>query len=495
MKEEVRSAFRFIPSVNELLSHPEVLEASGGVSISVLKSWVQQVVEEYRAKLINGELPVPSDRNSALLAIVALAKGLISDWRAPRVGPAVNATGIILHTGLGRAVYPVSVLESVAEDLTSYVNIGVDRRTGERIERDELLEPILTELTGAESATVVNNNAAATMIVLAALCAGKEVIVSRGQLIEIGGSFRLPDVMRQSGVRLVEVGTTNRTHLRDYISAITENTAAIMRVHPSNYRIIGFTHQPELRELVELAHARNLIMIDDLGAGALIDLRQFGLPHEPTAQESIKAGADIVLFSGDKLIGGAQAGIILGRRDLIARIRKHPLMRVVRVDKVCLMILERTLQLFRAPERLATLHPLYRVMSTPVEVLERRARALVEMIRASVPEIQAEIVHSTAYVGSGSVPEQALPSVAVALEMKGLDAEELAARLRLDQACVFGRIEGERVLLDMRTVTDQQLGIITGALMRVWQTVYNRVDHETGGGSGSTDVDQARSNT
>ena len=289
---------------------------------------------------------------------------------------AINATGIILHTGLGRAVFPGSVVDSMISGLKGYVNLAVDRDSGERVERDELIEPLLTELTGAEAATVVNNNAGATLLVLAALAARREVVVSRGQLIEIGGSFRLPDVMAQSRARLVEVGTTNRTHLKDYRNAITEKTAALMRVHPSNYRVVGFTSEVPLAELAELAHSKGLLMIDDLGAGALLDLRQFGLPHEPTVRESIEAGADVVLFSADKLIGANQSGIIVGRKEAIAKIRKHPLMRALRVDKTCIMVLERTLHLFRDPELLRREHPTYRMMTTPPDALQAPRRGV-----------------------------------------------------------------------------------------------------------------------
>ena len=273
-------------------------------------------------------------------------------------------------------------------ELKGYCTLAVDRESGERAERDELVEYILTELTGAEAATVVNNNAAATMLVLAALAAQREVIVSRGQLIEIGGSFRLPEVMAQSGARLVEVGATNRTHLKDYQKAVTENTAAILRVHPSNYRVVGFTSEVALRELAELARSRNLILIDDLGAGALVDLKQFGLPHEPTVRESIEAGADVVLFSGDKLIGAGQCGMIVGRKALIEKLRKHPLMRAVRVDKTCLMVLERTLQLFRDPARLQREHPTYRMISAPMDVLKSRAEKLARLISAARSQSQ-----------------------------------------------------------------------------------------------------------
>src|ERR1039457_5265005 len=346
-------------------------------------------------------------------AILTRAEALLERATTPRLLEAINATGIILHTGLGRAVFPGCVVDSMLAELKGYTTLAVDRETGERIERDELIEYILTELTGAEAATVVNNNAAATMLVLAALAAHKEVIVSRGQLIEIGGSFRLPEVMAQSGARLVEVGATNRTHLKDYENAITENTAAILRVHPSNYRVVGFTSEVALRALAELAHSRNLILMDDLGAGALVDLKPFGLPHEPTVRESIEAGADVVLFSGDKLIGAGQCGVIAGRKALIEKLRKHPLMRAVRVDKTCLMALERTLHLFRDLARLQREHPTYRMISTPMDALKSRAKKLARLISAEAPKTKIEIVASQAYLGSGSLPTEGIPSLVV----------------------------------------------------------------------------------
>ena len=339
-------------------------------------------------------------------SVLALAEKNLLDATAPHVREAINATGIILHTGLGRAALPGGVVDSLLGELKGYCTLAVNRETGERAERDELVEYILTEMTGAEAATVVNNNAAATLLALAALAAPKEVIVSRGQLIEIGGSFRLPEVMAQSGARLVEVGATNRTHLKDYQQAITENTAAILRVHPSNYRVVGFTSEVPLRDLSELCRHRNLTMIDDLGAGALLDLKPFGLPHEPTVRESVEAGADVVLFSGDKLIGAGQSGILAGKKSLIEKLRKHPLMRAMRVDKTCLMVLERTLQLFRDPARLAREHPTYRMMSTPPAELKARAEKLAHLIAAAAPKVKTEIRASQSFLGSGSLPTE-----------------------------------------------------------------------------------------
>ncbi|MCX6913326.1 MAG: L-seryl-tRNA(Sec) selenium transferase, partial [Verrucomicrobia bacterium] len=328
--EPKQDLLKQIPPITELLKGPEVLGWLKTHPLSLVTDCLRGATASARAEILSDSAGRCGTERVKPEAILARAATLLTQATAPHLRAAINATGIILHTGLGRAVFPSGVVDSMLAELKGYSTLAVDRESGERIERDELIEYILTELTGAEAATVVNNNAAATMLVLAALAAEKEVIVSRGQLIEIGGSFRLPEVMAQSRARLVEVGATNRTHLKDYQKAITAETAAIMRVHPSNYRVVGFTSEVPLRELAELAHSRGLTMIDDLGAGALLGLEQFGLPHEPTVRESIEAGADVVLFSGDKLIGASQAGIIVGRKDLIGRLRKHPLMRAMR---------------------------------------------------------------------------------------------------------------------------------------------------------------------
>ena len=354
----------------------------------------------------------------------------------------------------------------MVEELKGYVTLAIDRETGLRSERDRRVEYILTELTGAEAATVVNNNAAATLLVLAALAAGKEVVVSRGQLIEIGGAFRLPDVMVQGGARMVEVGTTNRTHLRDYEGAITDETAVLLRVHPSNFRVVGFTKEVPLAELVELGRSRGLTVVDDLGAGALIPLERFGLPHEPTVGESIEAGADVVLFSADKLIGASQGGIIVGKAELIGRLRKHPLARAVRPDKTCLMALERTLQLFRDPDLLVREHPLYIMLSATPETLRARAEALAEAISAAAPTAEVTVRAGVGYLGSGSLPTEALSDWVTTVSLPNVAAGELARRLRMDEGCVFSRIETETVALAARTLTDEQIAVVAAAVGR-----------------------------
>lgn len=462
MGDEHQEALRGLPSITELLKCQRAVEWLGLHPQAEVSRALREAVAVFRSRLVEG----PNGEEPTADAVLDLAKSFLQMRSRQAVRRAINATGIILHTGLGRAVLAAEVVDSIVPELKGCCTMAVDPETGERAERDELLEPLLCDLTGAPAATVVNNNAAATLLVLKALAAGGEVIVSRGQLIEIGGSFRLPEVMIQSGARLVEVGATNRTHLKDYQGAITEHTRAILRVHPSNYRVVGFTSQPGLAELAQLAHRHELPLVDDLGAGAMVDLRQFGLPHEPTIQESLRCGADVVLFSGDKLLGASQAGIILGRADLIRQIRKHPLMRAVRVDKTCLLLLERTLRLFRAPDRLGTTLPTYAMASTPLAILRQRAETLAHDLALCDPRLAVTVEDSQAYLGSGTLPTEAIPSVMVALSHPKLSTDELALRLRRDETCVFGRIQSDRVCLDLRTIRETEVPLVVAALKR-----------------------------
>jgi L-seryl-tRNA(Ser) seleniumtransferase len=463
MAEQKQELLRSLPALTDLLKSDLAADWLQQHPHPLVAQCLRSALAGFREQILhgNGAEPVTPD------AVLEKAGQLLRQTTTPQVREAINATGIILHTGLGRAVLPAGVVDSMVGELKGYCTLAVDCETGERAERDELVEYILTELTGAEAATVVNNNAAATLLVLAALAAHREVIVSRGQLIEIGGSFRLPEVMAQSGARLVEVGSTNRTHPKDYQNAITESTAAIMRVHPSNYRVVGFTSEVALGALADLAHARGLILMDDLGAGALVDLKRFGLPHEPTVRESIDAGADVVLFSGDKLIGAGQCGVIVGRKALIDKVRKHPLMRALRVDKTCLMILERTLHLFRDPDCLVREHPTYQMTTASMSSLAARAQELVRLISQEAPVAKTQVVNSQAFLGSGSLPTEAIPSFVVTVELPGISANELARRLRLDRDCVFARIESDRICLDVRTITEAQLSAVAAAVGRV----------------------------
>ncbi len=461
-----RDLLRRLPSVNDLLADARTAAWLAEHPRELVTDCLRAAVDTLREQILSDQAGRCGVQHVNMESVLDRAEAEVAKRTSPNMHAAINATGIILHTGLGRAVLPARAVEAIGQELKGYVTLAVDRETGERINRDQMVESLLCELTGAEAATVVNNNAAATMLVLAALGAGQEVVVSRGELIEIGGAFRLPDVMAQSQAKMVEVGTTNRTHLRDYENAITEETSLLFRAHPSNYRIVGFTSAVPIESLAELAHMRGLAVVDDLGAGALVSLEKFGLPHEPTMRESIEAGADIVLASTDKLIGAGQGGVIVGKKQLIKKIRKHPLARAMRVDKTCLMALEQTLPLFRDIKLLKREHPTYMMLSTPMETLAERAEALAAAIREVLPTSEVEVCEDVGYLGSGSLPSEALPSMAVRLRVASMKVAHLAKALRLDDACVFTRVTDQTVVMDTRTITDEQVELIAAAVKR-----------------------------
>ncbi len=360
-----------------------------------------------------------------------------------------------------------SVIEAIRQQLCGYATLAIDRQTGQRKERDFHIEWLLTELTGCEAATLVNNNAAATLLTLTALAAAKEVIVSRGQLIEIGGGFRIPEVMAQSGARLVEVGTTNRTRLSDYREAIGENTAIIMRVHPSNYRVVGFTADVPLADLAALAHERRLILVDDIGSGALHDMRRWDLPEEPTVLASLKAGADLVLFSADKLLCGPQGGLVVGRRELVERLRKHPLSRALRPGKLAILALERTLQLHLRPELVDQTIPAYRMLTRPLDHLRKDAETLATRIREAASGVEAGWRDDVSYMGSGSLPVCEVPTAVIWLRSKRWRASGLSKKLRLHDPPVIPRVEHAEVILDLRTIDPADYDVVVGAVSSV----------------------------
>jgi len=435
------SPFRSLPSVDRVLSDPRLRQRGDG---SLLKELVQEVLAEARQAIARGA-PAPS-YDQVVEAVLHRAEAVLR----PSLHPVINATGIVLHTNLGRAPLSEEAVAAMAAVCRSYSNLEFDLEAGERGSRQAHVEGLLCRLTGAEAALVVNNNAAAVFLALTALCQGKEVIVSRSQAVEIGGGFRIPEILRQSGARLVEVGTTNRTYLRDYEEAVGPETAAILRVHASNFRIVGFTHSVPLSELAALARRRGLLLLDDLGSGCLLDTTPFGLAPEPRPQDSLREGADLVFFSGDKLLGGPQAGIVVGRREAVGRMRRHPLARAVRLDKADLAALQATLLHYLRGEALQKL-PVWRMIATPLKEVERRAR---RWARAIGPP--AQVQPSTSMVGGGSLPGEGLPTRVVAIPGEGAWLAELARRLRTGRPPVVGRVEAGALLLDPRTVLPGQ---------------------------------------
>lgn len=425
-----------------MLSGPVALELIARHGRPLVLEAVRHTLEAARQAILDGG-HVPAD--GTLLAEV---RTYLEAATAPTLRPAINATGVIIHTNLGRAPLSKAARAAMEAVARGYSTLEYDVEAGARGSRSVHAEGVLCRLTGAEAALVVNNNAGAILLILTALAAGREVVISRGQLVEIGGGFRVPDVMRQSGARLVEVGTTNRTHLRDYETALGPDTALVLRAHHSNFKIIGFTAEPALAELAELARRHNLPLVDDLGSGALLDTAAFGLDHEPMVQESLVAGASLVAFSGDKLLGGPQAGIIVGRRDLVEVLERHPLARALRADKLCLAALQATLLHYLRDEAVREV-PVWQMIAAPLAAIETRAHRWAERLAAKTG-LRAEVIPGESAVGGGSLPGATLPTRLVALTVASPD--ELAARLRTADPPVIARIEADRLVLDPRTV-------------------------------------------
>jgi len=452
--------FRRLPSVSRLLEQPSLVAARERHPAERVAAAARAEVESLRAALSAGHTP---DLDPG--AVAARAAARLDREAVARVRPVINATGIVLHTNLGRAPLHEEAARAAYEAARGYLNLELDLASGKRSSRQDLVRDGLCFLTGAESATVVNNCAAATVLTLRAVAAGREVIVSRGQLIEIGGSFRIPEIMAASGAILREVGTTNITRLADYERAIGPNTAALMRVHASNFRVRGFSRSVGLGELVGLGRRHGLTVIDDAGSGQGLDLSPFGLTGEPLPSASVAAGADLVLFSGDKLLGGPQAGLIAGRSALVQRIEKDPLMRAVRPDKMTLAALEATLRLYRDPARAVREVPTLRMLTTPVAELRRRCDAFARRLRG-VPGLNVESRDDVAYVGGGSLPDVAVPTRVIAVWHDGLGEAELAARLRAGNPAVVGRVKDGKLLLDLRAVFDWQEDDLLAAISR-----------------------------
>ena len=460
MSDATREALRRLPAVDLVLQSDAAQHLVNEFGRQETVETIRDTLNALRASLLRdpmSETPSCSPDDIALKARENLLAA-----RRPNLRRVVNATGIILHTGLGRAFMPEAARLALST-VTGYCNLQTDLETGQRDQREDCLRKLACELTGAEDVVVVNNNAAATLLVLAALARGKEAVVSRGELIEIGGSFRLPDIMRESGAILREVGTTNKTHLRDYESATGPDTGLILKAHQSNYRIVGFTHEVSIADIAQVGRKHNVPVVDDLGCGALVPLETFGLTHEGTVQESLAAGADVALFSTDKLIGGPQGGMIVGRRDLIARTRSHPLYRAFRVCKLTLGALEATLRLFKAPDRLAQTHPVYQMLAKTPAQMKAQAERLARQLTEQHPGWTITVTSETSYLGGGTLPGEGMPSFAVCLKAPESSAVDLSRRFRMATVPVAGRIHEDNVVLDMRTVFEADHASILAA--------------------------------
>jgi L-seryl-tRNA(Ser) seleniumtransferase len=457
------NALRQLPSVDRFLQDPNIAALISEHGHDVTVDAIRVVLDDTRQAILSGrEAP----------AAEAIVEAIQARFRAQRLGQlqaVINATGVIIHTNLGRAPLSQATREAMQAVASSYSNLEFDLVAGERGGRGHSVERLLTRLTGADAALAVNNNASAVLLVLTALLAGRGVVISRGQLVEIGGGFRVPDVMRQSGARLVEVGTTNRTHLSDFRQAIEEHNdvAALLRAHRSNFRLVGFVAEPTLSEMAALAHEHALLVIDDLGSGALLDTAPYGLDHEPTVQESVAAGADIVCISGDKLLGGPQAGLIVGRADLVNRIRRHPWARAVRIDKIALAGLQATLLHYAKGEALEQV-PIWRMIGRSSAEIKRQAQRWARCFSAM--GLTVEVVGGHSAVGGGSLPGATLPTWWVALSVPSPDA--LSEQLRQGHPPVIARIENDRLVLDPRTVLPGQE---QGMLAAIQQAI--RVDN------------------
>ncbi|MDO6355363.1 L-seryl-tRNA(Sec) selenium transferase [Caloramator sp. CAR-1] len=450
-----------LPKVDRILSDDRIQDFDIARNLKI--DIIRKILDSYRKDILDGNIE-EFTYDDVIDKIIKLLN-VKSKNHLKRV---INATGTILHTNLGRAVLSKDAIDAVVEVASRYNNLEYDLEKGERGSRYSHVEEIICKITGAEAAMVVNNNAAAVMLVLSTLAKGKEVIVSRSQLVEIGGSFRVPAVMEQSGAKLVEVGTTNKTHLYDYENAINENTALILKVHQSNFKILGFTKEISLEELVELGKKYNLPVVEDIGSGVLIDFSKYGLPYEPTVQESIKRGADVVTFSGDKLLGGPQAGIIVGKKHLIDRMKKNQLTRALRIDKMTLAALEATFKLYLDEERAIKEIPALRMMTMNIELIQKRAKKLYSQLKKIISDrAELNIEKDVSQFGGGAMPLETITTYVITIKPKFKKIEDVELELRRQEVPIIVRIYKENIIIDVRTLFDDDFHIIVDSLNKI----------------------------
>lgn len=460
---DAKALLRSLPKTDDMLKRPDLAALAESMPRAVVLDAVRDAIEAVRAAALAGGTP-----DAARDGIAADASARAHARMRASLRPVINATGIVVHTNLGRSRLAPSAIEAVAEVAGGYSTLEYDVATGERGSRHAHVERLIRDVTGAEAAMAVNNNAAAVLLGLAGLASRKEAIVSRGQLVEIGGSFRIPDIMRQSGAKMVEVGATNKTHLRDYEAAITPKTGLLLKVHSSNFRVVGFTEEVSLQDLVALGAKRGVPVFEDQGSGVLVDLAPFGLPDEPTVRSSIEAGADLVSVSGDKLLGGPQAGILAGKRAVIDRLKKHPLARVVRLDKMTLAALEATLRLYLDPARALAEVPTLAMLTAGPDELAVRARSLAARVAEAAGDAYAVSTEAdVSRAGGGALPMADIPTTVVLLAPRAISANDLERALRLGSPTIVARIRDDRVVLDPRTLAADEESAVVARLAAI----------------------------
>lgn len=459
---EKNKLYRLIPKVDTILAKDSVRRFEDALDRAYLLSIVRQELDSLRNLIdMNDDLSLIEYTIDTIESTIIKKLDQIRQGNLKRL---INCTGVIVHTNLGRSILSDEIFNEIRNILTGYTNLEYDLANGTRGSRHSIVESLLCLLTGAQSAMVVNNNAAAVMLALNTFSSNKDTIVSRGELVEIGGSFRIPEVMKMSGAKLIEVGTTNKTRISDYEKAITDDTGAIMKVHTSNYAIVGFSESVDIESLSELAKTRDITLIEDLGSGTLVDFRPFGISHEPTVRESVEKGIDVVTFSGDKLLGGPQAGLIVGKRQLIEKMKKNQLARALRVDKFTLAALESVLRMYLKEEQAFEKIPTLRMITEKKEILRKRAESLMEKLVIDGVGFEAKVIESSGMIGGGSLPVALLPGYAVEIEPLHCKVSILEKELRYGSVPIIARIEENKLILDMRTVMDDELSIIANRL-------------------------------
>ena len=463
-----QSVLRKIPSVDKVLEYEEVKILLQKYSRGVVLKAIQNTLGRIREKLLIDKETLMSNEKQSLSVTAEEIEDEMKSLRKPHLEKVINATGVVLHTNLGRSLLPDESIENMKEIASSYSNLEYDLEKGRRGSRYSHIENLLCEITGAEAAFVVNNNAGAVLLALNTLADGKEAIVSRGELIEIGGSFRIPDIMKRSGAKMIEVGTTNKTHPEDYEEVISDKTGLLLKVHTSNYRIVGFTSEVDLHTLIEFGGKYHLPVVNDLGSGSLIDFSLYGLEQEPTVQEVVKTGVDVVTFSGDKLLGGTQAGIIVGKKPTIKKLIKNPLNRALRIDKLMLAALESTLRLYIDQETVIKKIPTLKMITLPLDEIKRRANDLKSRLMKNIPDhVEIQVVDDSSQVGGGALPSQQLPTKVVAISSESISVKSLEKYLRDNRPSIIARISKDQLRIDIRTVSMDEEKVIENSLRKI----------------------------